>query len=153
KIDTPTISAGCSRHYGENGDFTLGCYTDSETIGMTYEWTVKGVVSSVTTKFYSLKAITSANNGDYICKAKFGSATSDLSPAETVTVTKPGLLCYHDNVCIAAKTGYSGKCDVNDRCTCSDGYSQKGEVCSNGVVQVVSSLAIILLTLVITKFL
>uniref|UniRef100_A0A2C9LUS0 Ig-like domain-containing protein n=1 Tax=Biomphalaria glabrata TaxID=6526 RepID=A0A2C9LUS0_BIOGL len=91
-ISTPSISSfgsfPCGDRFGENGDYWLLCFTSSETIGMTYEWTVKGVVSTtVTNKYYSLPSITSLNNGDYTCKAKFGSVTSDSSATKTITVT------------------------------------------------------------------
>ncbi|XP_055901289.1 carcinoembryonic antigen-related cell adhesion molecule 5-like isoform X1 [Biomphalaria glabrata] len=155
-ISKPFISSfgsfPCGDRFGEKGDYWLLCVTSSETIGMTYEWTVKGVVSTtVTNKYYSLPSITSLNNGDYTCKAKFGSVTSDSSATKTITVTKPGLLCYHDNVCIAAKTGYTGKCDTNDRCTCSDGYWQEGEICTNGVLAVMSSTFTMAAILLLTK--
>ncbi|KAK0060295.1 GPI-anchored protein PB15E9.01c [Biomphalaria pfeifferi] len=152
-ITKPTINTvGCGVRYAENGDYWLSCDTLSESIGMTYEWTVKGTLSStVKTKYYSLKGITSLNNGDYTCKAKLGTAASEASDKETVAVTTPGKVCYNDFECIAAQTGYSGVCGTNDRCTCADGYRQEGEVCTNGVLAVVSSTLTMASVLLLSK--
>ncbi|KAH9505074.1 hypothetical protein Btru_061658 [Bulinus truncatus] len=155
-IATPVIYvSGCGTLLAEKGDYWLACQTDSESIGMTYVWTVGGTQSSVTSKYYSLPAISISNNGDYICAAKFGSVTSSNSSAKTVVVTDPGMLCYHDNVCIAARTsytGYTGTCDANDRCLCSDGYTAKGEQCINGVTTILGSIFLVLSTCFITRF-
>uniref|UniRef100_A0A2C9KC66 Ig-like domain-containing protein n=1 Tax=Biomphalaria glabrata TaxID=6526 RepID=A0A2C9KC66_BIOGL len=97
---------------------------------MTYEWTVNGIKSSVTDKFYSLLSVSSANNGDYVCKAKYKSLTSEDSDPKTVTVTAPGIPCYEDSFCLFPYGGYTGKCDETERCECSDGYSKRGNLCS-----------------------
>ncbi|KAK6973653.1 GPI-anchored protein PB15E9.01c, partial [Biomphalaria glabrata] len=59
----------------------------------------------------------------------------------------PGRHCYQDSNCVLPWKGYTGKCDVNERCECSDGYSQKGEVCS-GVMSNIGSTVIIVLALI-----
>ncbi|KAI8781023.1 carcinoembryonic antigen-related cell adhesion molecule 1 [Biomphalaria glabrata] len=154
-IERPLISTGLARHFGENGHFTLWCITQSYTEGMTYEWKVKGVISQVTSKYYSLPAITSVNNGEYICKAKFKDVTSDNSPVLTVTVSQPGSLCYEHNDCDFDEPGYTGRCGSNDRCVCSDGYFPKGEMCtpvsSSSVGQILSSAVVIAFFCVVIK--
>ncbi|KAK0060297.1 carcinoembryonic antigen-related cell adhesion molecule 1 [Biomphalaria pfeifferi] len=141
-ISKPVIEIiGSSRggtRFGETGDYWLVCTTDSGVDSMNYEWTINGVKASVTDKFYPLRSITSSKNGVYVCKAMFKNLISESSDPRTVTVTKPGKLCYYDNMCVLPYDGYTGQCDVNDRCECSDGYSQKGEVCSSGVLYNIS---------------
>ncbi|KAK0060298.1 carcinoembryonic antigen-related cell adhesion molecule 1, partial [Biomphalaria pfeifferi] len=155
-IERPLISTGFARHFGENGNYTLWCITHSYTEGMTYEWTVKGVISQVTSKYYSLPAITSVNNGEYICKAKFKDVISDNSPVLIVTVSQPGSLCYEHNDCNFNEPGYTGRCGSNDRCVCSDGYFAMGEMCtpvssSSGGSQILSSALIIAFFCVVIK--
>ncbi|KAH9488636.1 hypothetical protein Btru_061313 [Bulinus truncatus] len=154
-IEQPVINVyGDGTSLGENGYYFLSCDTDSETVGMTYEWTVAGNVSSVTDKYYILPSITKSDNGDYTCKAKFNSVVSVSSVTKTMTVTEPGMVCYEDTECIAAKTGYTDVCSANDRCVCSNGYIAVGEEClsTSGVMQIVGSALIITAASLLARF-
>nr|KAI8760892.1 carcinoembryonic antigen-related cell adhesion molecule 1-like [Biomphalaria glabrata] len=110
-ISKPVIeiigSSGSGTRFGENGDYWLVCTTDSGIDSMTYEWTINGVKASVTDKFYPLRSITSSKNGVYVCKAMFKNLISESSDPRTVTVTKPGKLCYYDNMCVLPYDGYT----------------------------------------------
>ncbi|XP_055900666.1 cell adhesion molecule DSCAM-like [Biomphalaria glabrata] len=143
---------GTVNRLGENGNYWLACYSESASDGMTYEWTVNGIKSSVTDKFYSLPSVSSSDNGDYVCKAKYKSLTSDDSDPKTLTVTAPGILCYEDSFCLFPYGGYTGKCDETERCECSDGYSKRGNLCSEASVTVISSTVLIAVGVLYSRF-
>ncbi|KAK6973647.1 GPI-anchored protein PB15E9.01c [Biomphalaria glabrata] len=148
-IPTPTIKligeSGCDSRVGEYGNYWLVCFTESDTDGMTYEWTVNGSISTQSTKFFHLPSVTRSDNGQYVCTARYKRLTSEASSPFNVTVTKPGKFCNEDSSCVLPFDGYTGVCD-NERCECSEGYSQKGEVCS-GVMSIMGSTVVVALAL------
>nr|KAI8760900.1 putative GPI-anchored protein PB15E9.01c; partial [Biomphalaria glabrata] len=152
EIVRPYILHNSNGYFREKGDYKLQCITLSETVGMTYEWIYNGLVSEVRTKYYNLPSITSMIEGEYACRAIFRTVTSNTSSTLAITVKNPGRFCYQDTEC-NVDPAYTGLCDLNDRCQCSDGYWQKGDVCTNAVVQTLSSVVIITLTSVIGTFL